>query len=80
MISCVVLLGSGVILAIVFTRLGLVDIGTAYLGTSPGAMSILTVLAFDSQAQPMLVVCFHFIRVVFVILTAPLIFKLLSAH
>jgi membrane AbrB-like protein len=80
MISCVVLLGTGVILAIVFTRLGLVDIGTAYLGTSPGAMSILTVLAFESQAQPMLVVCFHFIRVVFVILTAPLIFKLLSAH
>jgi membrane AbrB-like protein len=79
-ISCVVLVGSGLILAIVFTRLGLVDIGTAYLGTSPGAMSILTVLALESQAQPMLVVCFHFIRVVFVILTAPLIFKLLSAH
>ena len=80
MISCVVLVGTGVILAIVFTRLGLVDIGTAYLGTSPGAMSVLTVLALKSQAQPMLVVCFHFIRVVFVILTAPLIFKFLSAH
>ena len=80
MISCVVLVGAGVVLAIVFTRLGLVDIGTAYLGTSPGAMSILTVLALESKAQPMLVVCFHFIRVVFVVLTAPLIFKLLSAH
>jgi membrane AbrB-like protein len=80
MISCVVLVGTGVVLAIVFTRLGLVDIGTAYLGTSPGAMSVLTVLALESQAQPMLVVCFHFIRVVFVILTAPLIFKFLSTH
>jgi membrane AbrB-like protein len=80
MISCIVLVGAGVVLAIVFTRLGLVDIGTAYLGTSPGAMSTITVLALESQAQPMLVVCFHFIRVVFVVLTAPLIFKLLSAH
>jgi membrane AbrB-like protein len=80
MISCVVLVGTGVILAIVFTRSGLVDIGTAYLGTSPGAMSALIVLALESEAQPMLVVCFHFIRVVFVILTAPLIFKLVSSH
>jgi membrane AbrB-like protein len=79
-ISCVVLVGTGVILAVVFTRFGLVDIGTAYLGTSPGAMSALIVLALESEAQPMLVVCFHFIRVVFVILTAPLIFKLVSVH
>ena len=79
-ISCVILVGTGVILAVVFTRLGLVDIGTAYLGTSPGAMSALVVLALQSGTQPMLVVCFHFIRVVFVILTAPLIFRLISGH
>jgi len=79
-ISCVVLVGTGVILAAVFTRLGMLDIGTAYLGTSPGAMSALIVLALESEAQPMLVVCFHFIRVVFVILTAPLIFRLVSGH
>jgi uncharacterized membrane protein AbrB (regulator of aidB expression) len=58
----------------------MLDIGTAYLGTSPGAMSALIVLALESEAQPMLVVCFHFIRVVFVILTAPLIFRLVSGH
>ena len=74
-LSCVVLVGTGVLLAIVFTKLGLLDIATAYLGTSPGAMSALIVLALDSQTQPTLVVCFHFFRVVFVILTAPLIFK-----
>ena len=77
-ISCVVLVGTGIFMAVVFTRLGLLDMGTAYLGTSPGAMSALVVMAFDSQAQPMLVVCFHFVRVVFVILTAPLIFKWFS--
>lgn len=77
-ISCVVLVGVGVLMAVIFTRMGILDIGTAYLGTSPGAMSALIVLALESQAQPMLVVCFHFFRVVFVILTAPLIFKFIS--
>jgi membrane AbrB-like protein len=77
-LSCVVLVGVGALMAIVFTRLGMLDIGTAYLGTSPGAMSALIVMAFDSQAQPMLVVCFHFVRVVFVLLTAPFVFKWLS--
>jgi membrane AbrB-like protein len=77
-ISCVVLVSTGVLLALIFNRLGLLDIGTAYLGTSPGAMSALIVLALESQVQPMLVVCFHFFRVVFVILTAPLIFKYFS--
>jgi membrane AbrB-like protein len=79
-ISCVVLVGTGVILAVIFTRLGLLDFGTAYIGTSPGAMSALIVLALEGQAQPMLVLCFHFVRVLFVILTAPLIFKLISDH
>ena len=78
-ISCVVLVGAGVLMAIIFTRIGLVDFGTAYLGTSPGAMSALIAMALDSGAQPMLVVCFHFVRVVFVILTAPFIFKWISS-
>jgi len=77
-ISCVVLVGVGVLMTIVFTRLGLLDLGTAFLGTSPGAMSALIVLALESEAQPMLVVCFHFFRVIFVILIAPLVFKWIS--
>jgi membrane AbrB-like protein len=77
-ISCVVLVITGALLAVIFTRLGFLDMGTAYLGTSPGAMSALIVLALDSPGQPMLVVCFHFFRVIFVILTAPLIFRWIS--
>jgi len=77
-ISCVVLVGTGALLALIFTKLGVLDFGTAYLGTSPGAMSALIVLALDSPGQPMLVVCFHFFRVIFVILTAPLIFRWIS--
>ena len=77
-ISCVVLVATGAVLAVIFTRFGILDMGTAYLGTSPGAMSALIVLAFDSGASATLVVCFHFFRVVFVILTAPLFLKLFS--
>ena len=76
--STVTLVGVGVLLAIVFTRLHILDAPAAYLGTSPGAMSALIVLAFESGASATLVVCFHFFRVVFVILTAPLLLKFFS--
>jgi hypothetical protein len=76
--STVVLIGVGILLSLIFTKLGLLDIGTAYLGTSPGAMSALIPLAFDSQADATLIVCFHFFRVVFIVLTAPIIFKIFS--
>ncbi|UCD32048.1 MAG: AbrB family transcriptional regulator [Desulfobacterales bacterium] len=76
--STIVLIVAGIILSLIFTKLGLLDIGTAYLGTSPGAMSALIPLAFDSQADATLIVCFHFFRVVFIVLTAPLIFKIFS--
>lgn len=78
MVSTFALVGVGVVLSILFARLGLLDFSTAYLGTSPGAMSALIVLALDSDASPTIVTCFHFFRVVFIVLTAPFIFKLLS--
>jgi membrane AbrB-like protein len=77
-ISCVVLVGTGILMAVIFTKLGLLDMGTGFLGTSPGAMSVLIALSLEGNAEPMLIVCFHFFRVVFVILTAPLIFKWIS--
>lgn len=73
--STLFLVGTGLILALVITRMGLLDMGTAYLGTSPGAMSALIVLALDSNTNATVVSCFHFFRVVFIILTTPLIFK-----
>jgi membrane AbrB-like protein len=76
--SAVTLVGVGMLLAIVFTKMHILDAPAAYLGTSPGAMSALIVLAFESGASATLVVCFHFFRVVFVILTAPLFLKFFS--
>ncbi len=76
--STVTLVGVGILLSIIFTRMGILAAPAAYLGTSPGAMSALIVLAFESGTSATLVVCFHFFRVVFVILTAPLFLKLFS--
>ena len=76
--STVTLVGVGILLSIIFTRMGILDAPSAYLGTSPGAMSALIVLAFESKTSATLVVCFHFFRVVFVILTAPLFLKFFS--
>ena len=73
--STLFLVGMGLLLSIVFSRFGLLDLGTAYLGTSPGAMSALIVLALDTGTNSTVVTCFHFFRVVFIILTTPLIFK-----
>jgi len=73
--STLFLVVTGLILSLIITKLGHLDIGTAYLGTSPGAMSALIVLALDSNANAAVVSCFHFFRVVFIILTTPLIFK-----
>ena len=76
--STLTLVSVGILLAIIFTRMHILDAPSAYLGTSPGAMSALIVLAFDSGASATLVVCFHFFRVVCVILTAPLLLKIFS--
>lgn len=74
--SSIALIGVGFLMAVVFTRMGILDASTAYLGTSPGAMSPLVILAFESGASATIVVCFHFIRVLLVILSAPLFLKL----
>ena len=74
--STLFLMGTGLLLSIVFTRFGILDMGTAYLGTSPGAMSALIAVALDSGKDAMVITCFHFFRVVFIILTMPVIYKL----
>lgn len=76
--STVILVGVGILLSILFARLGLMGMSTAYLSTSPGAMSAIVWLALDSHADAPVVVSFHFFRVVFVILTAPILLKLLT--
>ena len=75
LITTVVLVGAGIVLAIIFSKLALVDPGTAYISTSPGAMSVLIAMSLDSQSDPMVVTSFHFFRVLFILFTAPFVFK-----
>jgi len=77
-VSSVVLVATGLIISFIFHKLGLMDMGTGYLGTSPGAMSVLIVLADSTKDNPAIVTCFHLFRVIFVILTAPIILKFVS--
>jgi uncharacterized protein len=76
--SCIILVFTGVLIAILFTKLGILDIGTGYLGTSPGAMTVLLVLSLENNVNATVITCFHLFRVIFVILTAPLILKLIA--
>lgn len=77
-VSSVVLIGAGGIVAIIFYRLNLLGASTAYIATSPGAMSALVAMSLDGSANPVVVTCFHFFRLIFILLTAPWIFKILS--
>ena len=76
--STLVLLAAGLLVCMVLVKVGILDIQTAYLSTSPGAMSVLVSLAVESQANPPVVLAFHFFRVVFIIVTAPLVFHLIQ--
>lgn len=76
--STLVLAATGLALTLIFYKMGLMNVSTSYLGTNPGAMSILVFLAFENNADPAVALTFHFFRVVFVVLTAPWIVRLLS--
>jgi membrane AbrB-like protein len=77
MVSTLVLVVAGLLTSLLLARMGVLNAATAYLGTSPGAMSALISLAADSEANPAVVAAFHFVRVVFILVTAPLIFYLM---
>ena len=77
-VSSVVLIGAGAILSVIFYRLNLLGASTVYMATSPGAMSALIAMSLEGNANAVLVTCFHFSRLVLILLTAPWIFKALS--
>ena len=76
-VSTLILVVAGFMVSLALAKLGVLDAATAYLGTSPGAMSALISLAADSEANPAVVAAFHFVRVVFILVTAPLMFHLM---
>jgi membrane AbrB-like protein len=77
-VSVGVLVVVGGLLALVLTRWGGVDQGTAYLATSPGALSQMVALSEEARADTLLVVTVHTARLVAVILVSPVITRLLT--
>jgi membrane AbrB-like protein len=68
----------GLAMAWAFARLGLMDLATAYLSTSPGAMTALVSMAAETDSNAAVVFVFHFFRIVFVLATAPSLFHLMT--
>ncbi|MCX5915672.1 MAG: AbrB family transcriptional regulator, partial [Deltaproteobacteria bacterium] len=54
--------------------MGYLDFPTAYLGTSPGAMSAIVIVGVEYGANGAIVALFHFLRVILVLTTAPIVF------
>ena len=76
--SSFMLIGAGGLLAVIIHRLHLLDAATAYLATSPGAITSLVAISTDGAANPVVVSCFHLVRLLLILATAPWIFKALS--
>ncbi len=77
--SSLALICAGGLVAALISRMGLLDPATAYIATSPGAMTSLIPLSMEGGGNPLIVTCFHFFRLMFILFTAPWILKALSS-
>jgi membrane AbrB-like protein len=75
-IACFVI--TGWVLAWMLWKFGVMDPVTAVLATSPGGLVQMGALTAETQANAALVVGFHLLRIVTVLLSAPLISRLAS--
>ena len=78
--STVTLVIIGFLVSVVLVKLGVLDGTTAYLSTSPGAMTALLSIAGEKVSTPLIVLVFHFFRIVFIIITAPLIIHIFQKY
>jgi membrane AbrB-like protein len=71
---------TGWVLAWMLWRFGVMDPVTAVLATSPGGLVQMGALTSETEANAALVVGFHLLRIVSVLLSAPLISRLASGQ
>jgi membrane AbrB-like protein len=71
---------TGWVLAWMLWKFGVMDPVTAVLATSPGGLVQMGALTSETQANAALVVGFHLLRIVAVLLSAPLISRLASSQ
>ncbi len=75
-LSSLFLIGMGILFSFILMKFAKTDWVTSYLCTSPGGMSALIAVAIDNGAKLPFVVAFHFIRVVIVVMTVPIVVKI----
>lgn len=74
-ISTLILVLSGLAISFVIRKFTLLDMRPACLSTIPGAMTVLIALAVDSGKNPAVITSFHFVRIVFFVLTMLVIYR-----
>jgi len=79
-ISVLVLFVTGILIAVVYAKMNLMNPPTAYLSTSPGALTGIVFMSLDlKEVNAPLVAIFHLIRMSSLVLTGPIILKLIEA-
>lgn len=77
LLSAIALVTTGLISTVLFAKLGLLDSGTAYLATNPGAMTVLVGVASGLDVNAPVIIVFHLTRIFIVVVSAPFVVKLL---
>jgi membrane AbrB-like protein len=77
-ISMVGLVFIGLVFGVLIHKMGYLDFPTSYLGTSPGAMSAIVLLGVEYGANGAVVALFHFLRIIMVLVTAPIVLYFLG--
>lgn len=75
-LSAVLLIAAGILVTLVLRLFDIAPAGDT-LATSPGALSVLGAAALDHGAGAPIVVLFHILRIVLILLTLPLLVRLL---
>ena len=78
-ISVLVLFVTGILIAVVYAKMNLMNPPTAYLSTSPGALTGIVFMSLDlKEVNAPLVAIFHLIRMSCLILTGPIVLRLIA--
>jgi uncharacterized membrane protein AbrB (regulator of aidB expression) len=68
----------GLIYAIILAKMDCLSLPTAYLATSPGALSAMVFMSVDQGTNIPLVAIFHLTRIFLILLAGPFVLKIIE--
>jgi len=77
-LSVVILMIVGLIYAIILAKMDCLSLPTAYLATSPGALSAMVFMSVDQGTNIPLVAIFHLTRIFLILLAGPFVLKIIE--